>query len=684
MVGAVEEAMDVETSEVYWDPSSAGFPRVLVQRRANRHGRFIFIEEFEGNKRRGSVLIPEGRYGQGWNRLASELRTTRMTLWKGRDFRERKATRVVAGRTYAEVVGGPKLLENELKVASPEMMEGSSPVKIDGGRVQLQTQTRPVNNTKGGSDGGAPAKVQSQASEKNRGEPARIQAQAEGSVSSTTNTLSNSLQNPVISGEAAPNGGFESVRDGQTAVHGCDDLQDITICLLDIKSQLELGLKRVDMVFQLMEQMKCRGCVEKASEMGLGLGSPRVSQKMGSVEVGWSKPKKKNFKRKNKIQQGLLGPKPVGLLGLKPDKKPVRVFQRPGSLNNNLDPKPRCAPAQSSQSPISHQPRSQCSGSTKTIPFRILNRRPVQQAGQEGESSAMGAARTTGVRGTIIAGEVSGEQLAGAGALIVDRLGSTREPDLAGEHIDGPGLLKKWPTTSGVPYSEDAEGQGCMIPSPVLLLSTIPKSIDLVNAPVQPVKRSKRMSDCTELANEVEIDICMPEKQTKQLKVFQRRESPSAKITKSWVAERVAWNGEHEIAASGKNLNFCLDSEDQTVYVGIELGVQEELGCLGGMGNQEEENPDIEGSLPQVNTEGPSEVLVEQELDLGSPASKDLKWAWAVKGTAGMSCGGQERKLIQVFGQIVADKYGGGTSYPIGVETDDNRGMRDEDISYEA
>jgi hypothetical protein len=377
MVGAVEEAMDVETSEVYWDPSSTGFPCVLVQRRANRHGRFIFIEEFEGNKRRGSVLIPEGRYGQGWNRLASELRTVRMTLWKGRDFRERKATRVVAGRTYAEVVGGPKLLENELKVASPEMMEGSSPVKIDGGRVQLQTQTRPVNNTKGGSDGGAPAKVQSQASEKNRGEPARIQAKAEGSVSSTTNTMSNSLQNPMISGEAAPNGGFESVRDGQTAVHRCDDLQDITICLLDIKSRLELGLKRVDMVFQLMEQMKCRGCMEKASEMGLRLGSPRASQKMGSVEVGWSKPKKKNFKRKNKIQQGLLGPKPVGLLGLKPDKKPDRVFQIPGSLYNNLDPKPRCAPAQSSQSPISHQPRSQCSGSTKTISFRILNRRPV-------------------------------------------------------------------------------------------------------------------------------------------------------------------------------------------------------------------------------------------------------------------------------------------------------------------
>jgi hypothetical protein len=74
MVGAVEEVLEVDSSAVYWDPSSAGFPRVLVQRRSNRHGNFILIEEYEGRNRRGSVLIPEGRYGQGWSRLISELR----------------------------------------------------------------------------------------------------------------------------------------------------------------------------------------------------------------------------------------------------------------------------------------------------------------------------------------------------------------------------------------------------------------------------------------------------------------------------------------------------------------------------------------------------------------------------------------------------------------------------------
>jgi hypothetical protein len=681
MVGAVEKAMDVETSEVYWDPSSAGFPRVLVQRRANRHGRFIIIEEFEGNKRRGSVLIPEGRYGQGWSRLTSELRAARMSLWKGRDFRERKATVVVAGKTYAEVVGGPELLENEAKVASPEKMEGSSPAKVDDGGVQCKTQRRPANNTKGGSDGGAPEKTQSQAPVESSGVPEKSQAQVGGSVRLTTTNLSKSLQNPVFLGEAALKGGFESVKDGRSSVYGCEDLHDISVYLMDIKGQLELGIKRVEMVFQLMEQRKCRGCVEKASEMGLGLGSPRVLQKRGIEEVDWVKPKKKNFKWKNKTQQGVLGPKPEGSFGLKSNKKPAQVCHKPGSFINNLDPKPSCKTAQKPQSTGSIQIRNQWSGFTKTLPFRNQDRRPVQQVGQVGESSAMGAARSTGEAD--LAGESSGERVVAVGALSVDSLGSTGEADLAGEHSGGTGLPEKRSSASGAPDSEDVEGPGHLIPSPTLLLTTIPESSDLDNASTLSVKRYKGMSDCIELADEGEINICMPEKQSKQMKVFQRRESPSAKVTKSWVAERVVWNGDHEFAATGKNLNECLDSVGQTACVDSDPGVQE-LGCLGGMGSQEEENTIIEGSISQCNTEDFPEAFEEQGLDLGSPASKDLKWAWAVKGTAGLTCGGQERKLVQVFGQIVADKYGGGTSYPTGMVADDNRGMGDEDVPYEA
>jgi hypothetical protein len=105
LVGAVEEVLDVDSSEVFWDPSSAGFPRILVQRRSNRHGRFIIIEEYEGRNRRGSVLVPEGKYGQGWTRLISELRIARLSMWKGRGFKVSKVTQVVSGRSFEEVVG---------------------------------------------------------------------------------------------------------------------------------------------------------------------------------------------------------------------------------------------------------------------------------------------------------------------------------------------------------------------------------------------------------------------------------------------------------------------------------------------------------------------------------------------------------------------------------------------------
>jgi hypothetical protein len=200
---------------------------------------------------------------------------------------------------------------------------------------------------------------------------------------------------------------------------------------------------------------------------------------------------------------------------------------------------------------------------------------------------------------------------------------------------------------------------------------------------------SKRVSESTESADEVGLDSYTPGKQTKQMMVFQRRESPTTKITKSWVAERVSWNGGKGSDASaevvsGKNLNFNSDPEEQTDGEGADLGNKEELGCLVGMGNQEEEIPDSSGYLSQHNMEIITEELADQGMDLASPASKVFNLAWAVKGTAGLSSGGQEGNLKQVFGHIVADKYGGGISSPIGVEADGNRGMRDEDISYEA
>jgi hypothetical protein len=241
LVGAVEEVLDVDTSEVFWDPSSAAFPRVLVQRRSNRHGRFIFIEEYEGRNRRGSVLIPEGRCGQGWTRLVSELRIARSALWKGREFRVSKASQVVSGRSFAEVVGRPKLLETELKVVPVTIVEGTFAMEFIGSRVQtrptislamidVQKRTSKATTEARRCVGDAPVRTQGQAKEK-------------GAVggSNTASVLSKALQNPMKSGMAAPNGDCESKRNGHASVHGGFNLQDFTKCLTDIRGQLFWG-----------------------------------------------------------------------------------------------------------------------------------------------------------------------------------------------------------------------------------------------------------------------------------------------------------------------------------------------------------------------------------------------------------------------------------------------------------
>jgi hypothetical protein len=90
LVGALEEVAEADKFEIFWDHSRAGFPRILTQKRSNRHSHFLSIEEFNGRSRSGIILIPEGRFGQGWARLMVELDGAKSFLWKGRESRERK------------------------------------------------------------------------------------------------------------------------------------------------------------------------------------------------------------------------------------------------------------------------------------------------------------------------------------------------------------------------------------------------------------------------------------------------------------------------------------------------------------------------------------------------------------------------------------------------------------------
>jgi hypothetical protein len=80
LAGTVQEVVAEESSEVFWDQSRAGYPRIIAQKCSNRHGRCLTIEEFDGRRRCGTILIPEGRFGQGWVCFISEIRVAKEVI----------------------------------------------------------------------------------------------------------------------------------------------------------------------------------------------------------------------------------------------------------------------------------------------------------------------------------------------------------------------------------------------------------------------------------------------------------------------------------------------------------------------------------------------------------------------------------------------------------------------------
>jgi hypothetical protein len=107
LLNFLESLVCVTDSRVFWDQSRHGFPRIIAQRQFNRHGGFMVIEEYDGNRRKGSIFIPEGRAGKGWISFREELRLAFEYLRAG--DRARKVVTVVPAfhrgrRSYAEVL----------------------------------------------------------------------------------------------------------------------------------------------------------------------------------------------------------------------------------------------------------------------------------------------------------------------------------------------------------------------------------------------------------------------------------------------------------------------------------------------------------------------------------------------------------------------------------------------------
>jgi hypothetical protein len=151
LIGALEVVVDEEKTETFWDQSRAGCPRILAKKCSNKHGRYVSIEEFEGRRRNGIILVPEGRYGQGWARLMLELDGAKSILWEGRASKVQKESIGETARRGSSValesssqpelfrsqgIGGKQLLSKDLsnrKMATREKsLCAPLPVKTHG------------------------------------------------------------------------------------------------------------------------------------------------------------------------------------------------------------------------------------------------------------------------------------------------------------------------------------------------------------------------------------------------------------------------------------------------------------------------------------------------------------------------------------------------------------------------
>jgi hypothetical protein len=73
-----------------------------------------------------------------------------------------------------------------------------------------------------------------------------------------------------------------------------------------------------------------------------------------------------------------------------------------------------------------------------------------------------------------------------------------------------------------------------------------------------------------------------------------------------------------------------------------------------------------------------------QEISLSSPAVKEMKRVWEVREIVGLSSDGQDGKLKDTLGQIVANKHGNVASSSAEGEAENITRLRDDCSFYEA
>jgi hypothetical protein len=285
--GVVEDLVAKKTTEVFWDQSRAGYLRILVERCSNQHGKFLTIVEFDGRHRSGSIMIPEGRHGQGWNRLKLEVSRVNSSL----GVREKwKYNTVTVGRSYADAVMATQAGGSEVHLLKNNKAPVSS---VDASKTVLRKETH------------TPA-VEEEFSAVT-GEGTNVSGLVAGGALSAS-LLPKTLPNPVNSAKEALRGRDEAAGYGLASLGQSnlrEELQHLKSFLKKLKEDADVGIRRVE------EVMGSLGCGGPVTEVGVG-------QNMGhNKAVGSLKPKikRKNKRRRNK--EALLKPKPKpGIAGV--------------------------------------------------------------------------------------------------------------------------------------------------------------------------------------------------------------------------------------------------------------------------------------------------------------------------------------------------------------------------------
>jgi hypothetical protein len=331
-----EKLAVVQSSEVFWDHSRAGFPRIIAQKCANRNGRFLKVEEFDGGRKCGAIMVLEGRNGQGWEGFISEVRPGyNSSLCGAQVSRKDKQVKQDSGRrSYAEVVGWSSQPAEEcfnafsepiarvprwLKEASKEMVKQDCepviqaqnskksfpPAMISAGftRVLRKPQAKKLRTAEEGvynmQAGGLAGKPQT----------SRLQPEAYSLYSKAKVQASKLGQVPLKGREG-------SDRDGQFLLDAhLELLLLIKESLEKARSEADMGLERLESVINFLELC------------GPGL-SLKVQQKMDSKGgLGPKVQQKMDYKGKKKLEDEGFGNKPTR--AFKPKRK--MVFRPKGS-----------------------------------------------------------------------------------------------------------------------------------------------------------------------------------------------------------------------------------------------------------------------------------------------------------------------------------------------------------------